>query len=56
MDPFRGFPQFIRSLPEIIGTINSLRVEIAGNNSVFYGSMPDGFKNWQEWAIDYLQQ
>ena len=56
MDPFRGFPQFIRSLPEIIGTINSLRVEIAGNNSVFYGSMPDGFKNWQEWAIDYLKK
>lgn len=55
MDPFRGFPQFIRSLPQILARNESLKVEIAGNNGVFYGSMPEEFKNWQEWAIDYLK-
>ena len=56
MDPFRGFPQFIRSLPKIIDLNKSLNVEIAGNNSVFYGSMPNEFKSWQEWANDYLRK
>ena len=56
MDPFRCFPQFIRSLPQIIATNKSLRVEIAGNNSVFYGSLPSNFNNWQDWAIEYLKK
>ena len=56
MDPFRCFPQFIRSLPQIIETNRSLRVEIAGNNTVFYGSIPSDFNNWQDWAIEYLKK
>ena len=56
MDPFRGFPQFIRSLPEIIELDKSIRVEIAGNNSVFYGRIPSEFNNWQEWACEYLKK
>lgn len=55
MDPFRGFPQFIRALPKIISNNNELKIEIAGNNSVFYGKTPKGFDNWQEWAIDFLK-
>ena len=56
MDPFRGFPQFIKSLPQIFSSNKDLKVEIAGNNSVFYGSYPESFDNWQAWAIDYLRK
>ena len=56
MDPFRGFPQFIKSLPQILSNNKNLRVEIAGNSTVFYGSYPKGFDNWQTWAIDYLKK
>ena len=56
MDPFRGFPQFIRALPEIISKNDELKVEIAGNPTVFYGSMPNNFNSWKSWAIDYLKK
>ena len=55
MDVIRGFPQFIRSLPEIIKSHN-VDVEIAGNSENFYGNKPKGYKNWKIWAIDYLKE
>lgn len=56
MDPIRGFPQLIKSIPEIIKHNNIFRIEIAGNPESFYGSPPAHFKNWKEWAIDYLSK
>ena len=53
MDPFRGFPQFIKALPEVLNEID-IEIEIAGNPSTFYGNPPKNFKNWKDWAINYL--
>ena len=57
MDPFRGFPQFIKSLPLITSKLgDNIEIEIAGNNEVYYGSAPKNFNNWQEWAIRFCHE
>lgn len=57
MDPFRCFPQFIRSLPVFIDKMKeNVRIEIAGNQDVAYGSPPKGYKNWYQWAIKYCEK
>ena len=57
MDPIRGFPQFVRSLPHLIKSSNiQIEVEIAGNDGAFYGSTPEGFKNWRDWAKDFAKE
>jgi len=38
MEPHRGFAQFMRALPAILGATPNAHVVIAGENRVFYGS------------------
>ena len=57
MDPFRCFPQFIRSLPIFIDKMRgNVRIEIAGKHDVAYGSPPKGYKNWHQWAVKYCEK
>ena len=57
MDPFRCFPQFIRSLPAFINKMETdVRIEIAGNTDVAYGSPPQGHENWYKWATEYCKK
>ncbi len=55
MDPFRGFPSLIRSIPDIISRYD-VDIEIAGNSKSFYGNPPEHFKNWKKWANDFLEK
>ena len=55
MEPMRGFPQFIRSLPYVLSSIPNLTIQIAGLDEVNYaGKPPKGFDGWGEWARQYL--
>ena len=55
MDPYRGFPQFIKSLPEVVKQLNGdIAIEIAGNTDTFYGLPPQKHKDWHQWAKEYL--
>ena len=40
MDPMRCFPQLIYEIVEIIKKNKNVKVEIAGNDEVFYGAYP----------------
>ncbi len=43
LEPYRGFPSFIRSLPEVLRQRPNAHVLIVGGDSVSYGSsLPDG--------------
>ena len=57
MDPMRGFPQLIKSLPKLLKTDSRIRMEIAGESSAFYGNnlAPNGM-NWKDWAINLLEK
>ena len=57
MEPMRGFPQFIRILPELLRKWPKLRVEIAGEDQTSYStSKPKNFDSWGKWAKEYLSE
>ncbi len=48
LEPYRGFPSFIRALPELLKRRPNAQVVIVGGDGVSYGrSAPDG-KTWRE--------
>ena len=56
MEPMRGFPQFIKSLPGILNAIPHLEIQIAGEDEINYGGKKaPGNSSWKNWAIDYLK-
>ena len=55
MEPLRCFPQFIESLPELIGTFPALTIEIAGNDEINYGGNSPKEGSWKNWAVNYLK-
>ena len=57
MEPMRGFPQFIRSLPALLQEDSNVRIEIAGEDQANYGGrLPKNFSSWGQWAKNLLAQ
>jgi len=56
MEPIRGFPQFIKAIPNIVDKFPHLEIQIAGEDMVSYGGRCPTNKSWKEWAIDYLNR
>ncbi len=54
MEPMRRFPEFILELPKLLETEPQLEVEIAGQDSIFYGGNPPSQGSWGSWAKDQL--
>jgi hypothetical protein len=48
LEPYRGFPSFIRSLPRLLAERPNARVVIVGGDHVSYGSAPEGGSTWRE--------
>jgi len=48
LEPYRGYPQFIRSLPAILAARPHAQVVIVGGDEVSYGSAPQGGGSWRE--------
>ncbi|WP_454021021.1 glycosyltransferase family 4 protein [Azospirillum sp. Marseille-Q6669] len=48
LEPYRGFPSFMRALPGILEARPKAHVLIAGGDEVSYGSAPPGGKSWRE--------
>ena len=55
MEPMRGFPQFIKSIPAILNIHPKLKIQIAGEDTVSYGGRPPIEGSWKKWAIKYLE-
>lgn len=56
MDAMRGFPQLIKTIPMIKSEFKGkIKVEIAGDETAYYGSTPSNHKTWKTWAIEYLK-
>ena len=54
MEPYRGFPQFMRSLVHLQKTRPNLHAVIAGDDSVFYGRPHGGGKSWKDALLEEL--
>jgi glycosyltransferase involved in cell wall biosynthesis len=55
LEPYRGFPTFMRSLPTILASRSKARVLIVGGDEVSYGSRPNGHRNFREQLLKELE-
>ena len=55
MEPMRGFPEFIKILPQLLKKWPQLVVEIAGSDTVSYGGKLPKEKTWKAWALKIFE-
>ena len=48
LEPYRGFPQFARALPDLLRRRPALQVVVLGGDQVLYGLKPPGGGSWRE--------
>lgn len=48
LEPYRGYPSFIRALPELLAARPNAQVVIVGGDEVSYGRKPPEAPNWRE--------
>ena len=48
LEPYRGFPTFMRALPRLQRERPDLHTIVVGGNEVSYGKKPEGAENWKE--------
>lgn len=55
LEPYRGFPTFMRSLPAILAARPQAQVVVVGGDGVSYGSAPADGKTWREVMLAEVQ-
>jgi len=55
LEPYRGFPTFMRSLPIIFASRPKARALIVGGDEVSYGSRPNGQQSFREQLMTELE-
>lgn len=48
LEPYRGFPTFMRALPRILASVPDARIAIVGDTRTFYGAPPHDAADWRE--------
>lgn len=48
LEPYRGFPSFIRALPSLLSRRPDAQVVIVGGDNVSYGAKPSDGRSWRE--------
>lgn len=54
LEPYRGFPSFMRSLPAILNARPKARILVVGGDEVSYGAAPDNGQTWRQKMRDEL--
>ena len=54
LEPYRGFPSFMRALPEILASRPRAEVLIVGGEEPHYGSAPPDGRSWKQVLLDEL--
>ena len=52
LEPYRGFPSFMRALPEILRRLPEARVVVVGADTTFYGAPPADGRTWRETLLE----
>ena len=55
LEPYRGFPSFMRALPTLLARRPQASVVIVGGDEVSYGSSAPGGKTWRETLLDEVE-
>ena len=54
LEPMRGFPTFMRALPDLLAGHPTVQVVIVGGDEVSYSSAPGDGRNWRDHLLDEL--
>lgn len=54
LEPHRGFPGFMRAVPEILSRLPKAHIVIAGGDGVSYGRTPGDGRSWRQVMMDEL--
>ena len=54
LEPYRGFPSFMRSLPAVLEARPKARILIVGGDEVSYGAVPGVGQTWRQKILDEL--
>ncbi|CAN5447176.1 glycosyltransferase family 4 protein [soil metagenome] len=54
LEPYRGFPSFMRSLPEVLSHRPNAHVLVVGGDGASYGARPQGGKTFRQQMLDEL--
>jgi glycosyltransferase involved in cell wall biosynthesis len=52
LEPYRGFPSFMRAVPEILRRRPGARIVVLGGDEVSYGRAPADGRTWREVMLD----
>ena len=55
LEPHRGFPSFMRAVPEILSSLPAAHVVIAGGDDVSYGRTPGNGRTWRQVMTDEVR-
>ena len=56
LEPMRGFPTFMRALPELLAEHPTVQVVIVGGNEVSYSSAPGDGRSWRDLMLEELSE
>ncbi len=52
LEPYRGFPSFMRAVPRILAACRDAHVVVVGGDEVSYGRNPPGDRTWRETMLE----
>ena len=52
LEPYRGFPSFIRALPALLAARPNAQIVVVGGDDVSYGNAPPNGKTWRETMVE----
>ncbi len=55
LEPYRGFPSFMRAIPHILDQLPDARIVVAGADDVSYGRQAGGGRSWREVMTDEVR-
>lgn len=55
LEPHRGFPSFMRAVPQILSSLPDAHIVIAGGDEVSYGRAPGGGRTWRQVMMDEVR-
>jgi glycosyltransferase involved in cell wall biosynthesis len=55
LEPYRGFPSFMRAIPAMLDGLPGATILIAGADDVSYGRRPEGGRTWRQAMVDEVR-
>lgn len=55
LEPYRGFPNFMRAVPQILDDLPDAHILVVGGDDVSYGRRPEDGRTWREVMVEEIR-